>query len=242
MRKRIYEIIEVSNDNDRLSMAYDILMMCTIVISILPLAFKHTNTFFHYVDIVTALIFIIDYVLRLMTADYKLGKTGMVSFFRYPFTPWAIIDLVSILPALTLLSSGFKLFRLFRIFRTFRVFRVFKALRYSKSIIIIINVMKNTKDALLAVGTLAIGYIFVSALIIFNVESDSFASFFDAVYWATISLTTVGYGDIYPVTTAGRMITMLSSVFGIAIVALPAGIITAGYMDALSEQKNDRDK
>lgn len=134
------------------------------------------------------------------------------------------------------------MFRLFRIFRTFRVFRVFKALRYSKSIVIIINVMKNSKDALLAVCTLAIGYIFVSALIIFNVESDSFTTFFDAIYWATISLTTVGYGDIYPVTTAGRIITMISSIFGIAIVALPAGIITAGYMDALSDEKKNEDK
>ena len=94
----------------------------------------------------------------------------------------------------------------------------------------------------MAVCTLAIGYIFVSALIIFNVESDSFATFFDAIYWATISLTTVGYGDIYPVTTAGRMITMLSSIFGIAIVALPAGIITAGYMDALSDEKKNGNK
>lgn len=239
VRKRIYEIIEVADDNDRLSMAYDILMMCTIVISVLPLAFKSTNAFFRCIDIVTAIVFIIDYALRLATADYKLRRTGVVPFLRYPFTPWAIIDLISILPALTLLSGGFKLFRLFRIFRTFRVFRVFKALRYSKSIIIIVNVMKNTKDALLAVCTFAIGYIFVSALIIFNVESDSFATFFDAVYWATISLTTVGYGDIYPVTTAGRLITMVSSVFGIAIVALPAGIITAGYMNALREENND---
>ncbi len=238
MRKRIYEIIEVSKDNDKVSMAYDILMMFSIIISIIPLAFKETNTFFHYVDIVTAVLFIIDYFLRLATADFKLGKNGIVSFIKYPFTPWAIIDLVSILPTLSILSSGFKLLRLFRIFRTFRVFRVFKAFRYSKSIIIIIEVMKNSKDALLAVCALAAGYIIVSALIIFNVESDSFPTFFDAIYWATVSLTTVGYGDIYPVTTAGRIITMLSSIFGIAVVALPAGIITAGYMDALNDEKN----
>jgi len=81
-------------------------------------------------------------------------------------------------------------------------------------------------------------YIIVSALIIFNIEGDSFATFFDAIYWATVSLTTVGYGDIYPVTTAGRIITMISSIFGIAIVALPAGILTAGYMDALNKEKN----
>ncbi len=89
---------------------------------------------------------------------------------------------------------------------------------------------------------MAIGYIIISALIIFNIEGDSFETFFDAIYWATVSLTTVGYGDIYPITTAGRIITMISSIFGIAIVALPAGIITAGYMDALNDSKNDTDE
>ncbi len=239
MRKRIYEVIEVSKENDKLSTFYDALMMCTIVISIVPLAFKNTNTLFYLIDIVTAIVFIIDYLLRLSTADYKLGKKSILSFIRYPFTPWAIIDFISILPTLTMLSSGFKLLRLFRIVRTFRVFRIFKAFRYSKSIVIIVNVMKNSKDALLAVCSLAVGYIIVSALIIFNIEGDSFATFFDAIYWATVSLTTVGYGDIYPVTTAGRIITMISSIFGIAIVALPAGIITAGYMDALNEEKKN---
>ncbi len=242
MRKRIYEIIEVSQDKDKVSTAYDILMMVAIVVSIIPLAFKDTNALFHYVDIVTAALFIIDYILRLITADYKLQKKNVLSFFIYPFTPWAIIDLLSILPAVTVLSSSFKLLRLFRIFRTFRVFRVFKALRYSKSMVIIINVMKSSKEALLAVCTLAVGYILISALIIFNIEGDSFATFFDAVYWATVSLTTVGYGDIYPVTTAGRIITMISSIFGIAIVALPAGIITAGYMNELHTNKSDEDK
>ena len=242
MRKRLYEIIEVSTDNDRIGTVYDILMMCAIVISIVPLAFKKTNPFFAVTDIITAALFIIDYIFRLITADYKLNSKGMASFIKYPFTPMAIIDLISILPSLSILSSGFKLLRLFRIFRTFRVFRVFKAFRYSKSLLIIVNVIKNSKEALLAVCTFAIGYILVSALVIFNIEGDSFATFFDEVYWATVSLTTVGYGDIYPVTTAGRIITMISSILGIAIVALPAGIITAGYLDALNEQKNEENK
>ena len=67
----------------------------------------------------------------------------------------------------------------------------------------------------------------------FNVEPDSFNTFFDAVYWATVSLTTVGYGDIYPITDLGRIVAMISSFFGIAIVALPAGIVTAEYLGAL---------
>ncbi len=239
MRKRIFEIIEVSSDGDVPSFIYDILIMCAIIISIVPLAFKQPPTFFYYTDIITAIIFVIDYVLRLATADYKMNKRSVVSFIKYPFTAWAIIDLLSILPSISLLNSSFKLLRIFRIFRTFRVFRVFKAFRYSKSITIIIKVIRNSKNALITVGTLAVGYILVSALVVFNVECNSFNTFFEAIYWATVSLTTVGYGDIYPVTTAGRIITMVSSVFGIAIVALPAGIITAGYMEALNEEKKD---
>ncbi len=238
MRKRLFEIIETSEVNDLASSLYDIIMLIAIVVSIIPLAFKQTNEVFRVTDIVTTVLFIIDYILRLCTADLKLGKPGIGSFIKYPFTAWAIIDLISILPTLTALNSGFKLFRLFRIARTFRVFRVFKAFRYSKSFAIIVKVIKNSKNALLAVCTLAVGYILVSALVIFNVEADSFGTFFDAVYWATVSLTTVGYGDIYPVTSAGRIITMISSMFGIAIVALPAGIITAGYMDAIKEDES----
>ena len=77
---------------------------------------------------------------------------------------------------------------------------------------------------------------------VINVEPDSFRNFFDALYWATVSLTTMGYGDIYPVTTIGRMVTMASSIFGIAIVALPAGIITAGYMDEINSSKENKEE
>ena len=242
MRKRLYQIIEVSRDGDKISAIYDVTMLIAIVVSIIPLAFKTHYPIFTGIDVITVILFIADYLFRIITADYKLGK-GAKSFAIYPFTPMAIIDLLSILPGLSILNSGFKLLRLFRIFRTFRVFRVFKAFRYSKSILIIVKVIKNSKNALLAVCTLAIGYILVSALVIFNVEADSFNTFFDAIYWATVSLTTVGYGDIYPVTTTGRVITMISSMFGIAIVALPAGIITAGYMDVVNhEHTNGRDE
>lgn len=240
MRRRIFEIIEVSQENDLVGYCYDVLMLCAIIVSIVPLAFKETPRLFYYTDTVTTALFIIDYVLRLITADYKLKKGPVLSFIRYPFTLWSIIDLLSILPTITILNSGFKLLRISRMVRIFRVFRVFKSLRYSESVSIIAKVIRNSKDALIAVGTLAVGYILISALVIFNVEGDSFETFFDAIYWATVSLTTVGYGDIYPVTTAGRVVTMLSSVFGIAIVALPAGIITAGYMGEICDEgKND---
>ena len=149
----------------------------------------------------------------------------------------AIIDLLSILPSINMINKGFKALKTIRLIRTFRVLRIFKSFRYSKNIQIILQVEKNSKKALIAVLYLAIGYIFVCTLIIFNVEPDSFNTFFDAIYWATISLTTVGYGDIYPITTLGRIITMVSSCMGIAIVALPAGIITAGYMKEIESDK-----
>lgn len=237
MRKRIFEIIETAKDDDKISSIYDAVMLLAIIISIIPLGFKQSFPVFYYTDIITTTLFIIDYVLRLITADYKLQERSAISFVKYPFTPWAIIDLVSILPSLTVLNPGFKLFRLLRIIRTLRVLRVFKAFRYSKSIKIIARVIKNSREPLMAVCTLAICYILISALVIFNVEADSFDTLFDAIYWATVSLTTVGYGDIYPVTTAGRVITMISSIFGIAVVALPAGVITAGYLEALTESK-----
>ena len=100
-----------------------------------------------------------------------------------------------------------------------------------------LRILFNLVCLLIAVCILAIAYIVISALVVFNVEPESFDNFFEAIYWATVSLTTVGYGDIYPVTSVGRVITMISSVFGIAVVALPAGIITAGYMKELEDRK-----
>ena len=238
MRKKIYSMIEPLNRETNLNAFYDIFMIIAIVVSLIPLAFKEVLTVFIVIDKVCAAIFIIDYLLRFITADYKYGKKSIVSFLRYPISPMAIIDLVSILPSLFVVHSGFKILRVVRMLRALRVFRAFKATRYSKSVRIIDKVFKQSRAPLTAVGTLAIVYILVSALIIVNVEPDSFENFFDAVYWATVSLTTVGYGDIYPVTTIGRIVTMVSSIFGIAIVALPAGIITAGYMEELQKSKS----
>lgn len=235
MRRKIFDIIEFNKEN-KYSNFYNSIMIAVIIISIIPLAMKEPSPLWNIVDKICVSIFIIDYILRLITADYKYDSYKLTSFLRYPFSFMAIIDLLSILPSFILLNKGLKLLRLFRMARAFRVVRVFKVLRYSKSFDIIICVMKRSKESLIAVCTLAIAYILVSALVVFNVEPESFNNFFEAVYWATVSLTTVGYGDIYPITSVGRIITMISSVFGIAIVALPAGIITAGYMKELEER------
>ena len=115
------------------------------------------------------------------------------------------------------------------------VLRVFKLLRYSRNCSLLLGVIKKQKTALLLVLSLAVSYIFICALLLFNIEPDSFRSFFEAVYWSTMSLTTVGYGDICPLTAAGRIVTMISSLMGIAVISLPAGILAAGYITEITK-------
>ena len=246
LRQRIFDVIEVGSKDDRAGQLYDIFMVLVIVVSILPLMTKTENRLTDAVDNFAVTVFIIDYVLRLITADLKLKK-GIKSFFLYPFTFMAIVDLLAILPSITMAHRGFKLLKLARQLRSIRVLMVFKTFRYSKNINIIINVFKKQKDSLLVVCWLVAGYVVLTSLIMFNVEPETFDTFFDAVYWATISLMTVGYGDIYAVSTAGRVITMISAVFGTAIVALPAGIMAAGYMEEIDREadtdpKGDKEK
>ena len=247
-RQRLFELVDVvdtTGDDIPDFDAYDLFMIIVIFVSIVPLLFKNDTLILVFIDKITVIIFIIDYILRWITADIRDKSHSLISFIKYPFTPMAIMDLLSIIPSLTSLNDSFKLLKIFRMMRTFKmvralkVFKVARAAKYSKSLSVIIDVFKQSKEPLMAVGTLSAAYVFISALIIFNVEPDSFKSFFDAIYWAIVSLTTVGYGDIYPTTTIGRAVAMVSSIFGIAIVALPAGIITAGYMQSVNSKNNE---
>lgn len=239
MLNKIYEMIEPSDDScSKSSSIYDIVMLICIIASMVPLAVKSDTTIFNIIDKVTVTVFIIDYILRLITAKQKLNK-GAKSYFLYPIQPMAIIDLLSILPSLIPINAGFKVLRLFRIVRTFKVFRSFKLFRYSKNIDRLIDVLKKQSKSLMAVFSMAIFYVLFTALIMFNIEPDTFNNFFDAIYWSAISLTSVGYGDITPTSEVGRLFTMLSAFVGVAIIALPSGIITAGYLNVLNDEDND---
>ena len=236
-RKALFEILDESDGTNKLSSAYDYVMIVMIVLSLIPLAFKQETAWMYTIDAIAAIIFIADYLLRWFTADFQLKDHSAKAFIKYPFTVMAIIDLLSVLPSLTIVSNALKLLRVLRLMKAFRVFH---AVRYSRSLKIIGSVLKSSKNSLLIVVSFAIGYVLFSALVVFNIEPDTFNNYIDAVYWATVSLTTVGYGDIYPVTTVGKIFTMLSSVFGIAIVALPASIITAGFMDKLNDEREQK--
>lgn len=231
MREKIYNIVHVY-DNSKLSLVYKYFMIFVIALSLIPLATKEENELLNIMEIFCFIVFSGDYILRWITADFKLNENGKPAFIKYPFRFISLIDLLSVF---ALAISVFGFFGSVKTASTLAVFRIVRIFRYSKSAKMILDVLKKSKKALIAVGSLAIGYILVSAIIVFNVEPDSFKTFFDALYWATVSLTTVGYGDIYPVTVLGRMVAMLSSFFGIAIVALPAGVVTAEYMNILKE-------
>ena len=231
LREKIFALVDGTTGKYKAD-AYDYGMIAVIVLSLVPLASKTMTPFLTVLDKVTACLFIVDYLLRWGTADILMQR-GKASFLLYPVTVMAIIDLLSILPSFLVLSRGLELLKVLR------VVRAAKLLRYSKSFELVADVIRDQRAPLLAVVVLAVGYVLLSALIVFNVEPQTFDSFFDAVYWATMSLTTVGYGDIYPVTNAGQLITIISSFFGIAIVALPAGVITAGYVERLRRDRRD---
>lgn len=243
-RKEIYTIIEKDDGSNIWSHIYDVFMFCTIILSVVPLMFWDDYPVFRYIEIFTTIIFIIDYVLRWVTADYKLGK-GTHSFVSYPYSFWAIVDLLSILPSFHVIGSNFKMLRTLRMLK---ILRLLKALRYSDQLFLFVDVLKKERKVLTAVLLFAAAYIFVTALVMFNFEprinpntgQETFGSFFDAIYWSTVTLTTVGYGDLCPATNLGRLISMFSSLFGVAVIALPSGIITASYLDELRSIKEGK--
>lgn len=236
MREQIYALVEPPEDAAKADW-YDVISIIGTIAGIVPLAFKQSNFIFDAIEVCVTTFFTIDYALRWITADLKAERSGAVPFLLYPFTLSAIVDLLSLLPGYFAVNQGLRLLRAVRLGRLLKMTRVFRAMRYSSSLVLIANVLKRQHESLVAVSVFAITYVLVSALVIFNVEPNSFETFFDAVYWATVSLTTVGYGDIYATSTIGRIVTMASSIFGIAVVALPASIITAGFMEELENKR-----
>lgn len=244
LQKQIYDLVNKDNKGMWASRIYDWFMLVMILVSIMPLMFLEDYPIFRITEIVTVTAFIFDYIARWYTANFTV-KRGWLSYLIYPFTPMAIIDLLSILPGLNLISPSFKLLRLTRLLKIVRSLKVF---RYSSKITMFIRVLQKERQVLLSVLMLAVFYIFITALIMFNAEphinpqtgEETFHSFFDALYWSTVTLTTVGYGDLCPVTDVGRVVSMLSSLFVVAIIALPSGVITAGYMEELRHYNEER--
>ena len=247
IREKIFKVIEpkYNNKDSLLSRIYDWVMLIAICVTIIPLMSREHTTLFYFFDVIPCALFILDYVLRWITADFRMPKRGTWAFVIYPFTAMAIVDMLSILPTFNFVKEAFKVTRVVRLFK---IIRVVKVVRYFEPLRIVMAVIKKQRVILATVLALALFYVFITALIMFNAEEQIdptdgeylFESFFDAFYWASCTLTTVGYGDICPISTAGRVISIISSVVGIAIIALPSGIITAGYMEEVRNKKDDK--
>lgn len=242
MLEKINSIIEPRREN-KFSQFYDWTMLIAIIIGIVPLMFRSQNKLFVCFDIFSSICFIVDYLLRWITFPLKFEKKKKwIPILLYPITPMAIIDLLSILPIMNLLAPTFKIVRVSRLLK---LLRVIKFIRYFEPLEIIISVIKKQRKILYTVLSLALFYTFITAMIMFNAEKEInpetgeylFNNFFDAFYWAACTLTTVGYGDLYPISSVGRIISIISSMVGIAIIALPSGIITAGYLDEIRKKK-----
>ena len=233
MRHTIYSLIFNKDSRNRVGRAYELMVSMAAVISIIPLMFKTWYPIFNTIETFTLYILFLDYIMRWMVHDFRSKYGKPWAFIVYPFTPMAIVGLLCILPSLGILVQTF---------RILRMFRIFKVLQYSRSFGMVTRVFEREKKALLSVLFIALGYIFLSALAMFINEPETFDTFYDAIYWATTALTTVGYGDIYPVTNIGKMISMVSSIFGIAVIALPSGIVTAGFMEEINGAVKESDK
>lgn len=247
LRQKIYNIIEPDINNSIKSKFYDKIMIVAILVSLVPLLFRKQCTMFLWIEYFATMLFFFDYLMRWITADMRSKNKQKYAFLLYPFTLNAIFDLLSILPIISYFNSSLRIFRVYRLFRLFRVFKVF---RYYEPLQIVLEVLKKKSEILLTVVCFALFYVLITALFMFNVEDAVnpetgqlfFGSYFDAVYWASCTLTTVGYGDIYPISSVGRLVSMFSSLVGIAIIALPSGIITAGYMEEVQQRKDNVSK
>ena len=240
MRIRIFQIVQRAQPGDRVSRAYDIFLVIISFVSIIPMFFHidqlsaGSKAFINVLELVAVYILAFDYLLRWITHDLREGKPlNWKSFVRYPFTLTAIIDLLAILPSLNVLPASFMFLRVLRVFRIFR---------YSRHLSIIANVFFQERKTLSLILIIAVVYIFVTSLIVFSLEGETFDSFIEALYWGTVTLTTIGFGDIYPLTEAGRIITSISSLFGVFILALPAGIMTGSFLQQMQQRQEAGEK
>lgn len=239
-RRRLFEIIEPGEPGDKASKIYDNVMLTAIICSLIPLVYHKPSPLLTGLDIAACVLFIFDYLARWYCAALGSKRQGKEAFIFYPITPMAVIDLLSILPTLVLFSPVFKVLRVSRLFKLLRLFR---ALRYYEPIVMLASVIKKEARTLATVVLFAIVYIFVCALVMYNIEANpGFHDFWDALYWSCSTLTTVGYGDIYPVTDIGRTFSMISALVGIALIALPSCIITTGYIEELRERRENKER
>ena len=239
-RKRAFTIIQVGNLSDFPSRAYDISLVFAVAVNIFIAIFDTFPQAEPYekiiwaVECVTVIFFAIDYVLRIWTADYLYENLSPAKArLKFIFSWAGLVDLLSCLPFLA--ASGGGALRMFRIIRILRVFRIH---HYADPLRVIGDVIKKKQGQLLSSIFIVFILMIASSLMMYNLEHEAqpeaFANAFSGFWWAANTLLTVGYGDIVPVTLAGKICGTLLTFLGVGIVAIPTGILSAGFMEQVS--------
>jgi len=246
IKKFLFDVLDKGEQNGIVERVFDIFILTLISLNSLAVLFESTinsASFLYFLsvfEVVSVIIFSIEYTLRLWVSDlYYPDKPKWKARIRYAFTGMAIIDLIAILPFYIPFLIPIDL-RVLRTLRLVRLMRLFKANRYTKSMEIILKVLKAKSSELISSIIMIMTLMFISSAIMFNVENQAqpgvFRTIFDSLWWASATFTTVGYGDIYPITAMGKFLSAIISIFGIGLVAIPTGIIASGFSE-IHQQK-----
>ena len=252
IKRRIYGIIESSDSTNIAGKIFDLFIMSLIAINVFMVIVDTFNIppsvqiISRNVEIVSVVIFTIEYILRFWTADLiDAEKPAYVVRIKYIFSFMAVVDLLAIIPFYLPMIIKIDL-RVLRMLRIVRLFRIFKINRYTTALNTIAKVFRNKASQLISSMAIVLMLMLMASVIMYNVEHEAqpeqFKNVFQAMWWAVATLTTVGYGDIYPVTVLGKLLSAVIAVLGIGLVAVPTGIITAGFSEIVEKEHNSDDE
>ena len=230
----------IENNDTKIGRRFDLAIQILIIISLISFSVEtipnitaKTTKFLRFIEFVTVILFSIEYILRIIVSDKKI---------KFIFSFYGLIDLFAILPFY--LSTGIDL-RSIRILRLLRLFRAFKLFRYSLAIKRFHRALIIAKEELILFSVSAIMLLFFSAVGIYYFENsaqpDSFSSIFQSMWWAIVTLTTVGYGDVYPITSGGKIFTFFVLMVGLGIVAVPTGLVASALTTAREFEKEEKE-
>lgn len=237
LKTRIFNIIQIGDKSNRISRAFDI-FITVVIFSNIVVTFLQTfselsflSVFFHVIEAATLCIFCIEYILRIWTADLLYpSRSRLCSRLCFLISFDGIIDFLTILPFFFL--SGFVIFRMLRVARIFHLFRLNS--RYD-SFNVITTVLYEKRNQIISSVFIVVILMLASSLCMYSVEHDAqpdvFRNAFSGIWWSMSTLLTVGYGDIYPITTLGKVMAICIAYLGVGAVAIPTGIISAGFVE-----------
>lgn len=251
IKKRVFEIMQPPNEGDRISHIFDLFIILLIVINafmVIAETFtlsESVKVMISRVETASVIIFTIEYILRLWTSNLIDANISPIKArLRYIFSFMAIIDLLAILPFYVPFLIPIDL-RVLRMLRVIRILRLFKINRYTNALSTIGNVFKRKASQLISAMLVIALLMIITSVLMYNIEStaqpDKFTNAFSGLWWSIVTLTTVGYGDIYPITTLGKLLGSVIAFLGIGLVAVPTGIISAGFMETIDENE-EKDK